>query len=140
MSFIITQTQDDMGQIMLDDKAGDIVSRADSIERKTSSTVMAACKPLLQMTLDGPGMMATPLSGTQVKKQTQKQLHKGAIQAKSHLQKTRQAKKSSKQIANLDTVDMPNNNPKLKESLRLVSKMQFDDLLRYRQGLFSSIT
>jgi hypothetical protein len=141
MSFVITQTQDDIGQVMLDDNDGDIASVDESFGRKTSNTVassvMAARKPLVQMTLDGPGMVSTPISGARLQKQIHKDPHKGAIQVKSHVRKSRKAKKSKKKPgSSLDTVEVPNNDPKLEESLRLVSKMQFDDLMRYRQIVF----
>jgi hypothetical protein len=143
MPFVITQTQDDFGQIMLDNEDGDIASVADSLERKTSSTVvasvMAISKPLVQTTLDGHGMMSTSLSGTRLQKQIHREPHKDAIQVKSHVQKSRRAKKPTKTIATLDTVKVPDNDPKLEDLLRLVSKIKFDDLMRYIGRLISTI-
>jgi hypothetical protein len=65
-----------------------------------------------------------------------KQSSRSKIRVKSHLRRTRKVSKSIKSTIKLHQGDVPTNDPKLAESLQLVSKMQFDDLMMYRQIVF----
>jgi hypothetical protein len=86
--------------------------------------------------LDVPRMMMAPLPRKRAINFKKKNPTKSGIQVRSHLRKSRKAATSTKFKLNIDQEEVPNNDPKLEESLRLVSKMQFDDLMRFRQKVF----
>jgi hypothetical protein len=98
--------------------------------------VLADRKPMVQLTLDGPRMMIAPHPGKKGTAHSRKLTSKSGIRVRSHFRKTNRSTMSTKSMLKLAPVDVPNHDPKLGESLRLVSKMQFDDLMRYRQIVF----
>jgi hypothetical protein len=146
---VISQTQDEKEHLTLKigsptskSTSGDSKSKAYPTSKSTSGDskskayVWADRKPMVQLTLDGPLMMIAPNPVKKGREHFRKLTSKSGIRVKSHFRKTYRDTTSPKSMLKLGPVDVPNNDPKLGESLRLVSKMRFDDLMRYRQIVF----
>jgi hypothetical protein len=131
---VISQTQDKKEHLTL--KIDSPTSKSTSGDSKSKAYVWADRKPMVQLTLDGPRMMIAPHPVKKGREHSRKLTSKSGIRVKSHFRKTNRSTTSTKSMSKLDPVDVPNNDPKLGESLRLVSKMQLDDLMRYRQIVF----
>jgi hypothetical protein len=124
---VITQTQEDKLQSPLRENLSSDAFSGTLNNTTQMSLVMKAMvqKPLVQLTLDGPQMMTAPFS------HNQKHNFKSGIRVKSHVRKARNATAPKKRKG-----EVPNNDPKLNESLRLAAKIKFDDLMRFREIVF----
>jgi hypothetical protein len=153
MPTVISQTQDEnekWEQPQAGSTSGDCHSRACLwAHRKPMNQLtldVPKRKPMKQLTLDVPkskvalhhrhGMIPEPKHGIKIIDHFKKPPAKSGIRVRSHVRKVRKTTTLPKRTVKSELEEVPNNDPKLGESLRLVSKMQFDDLMRFRQRVF----
>jgi hypothetical protein len=126
---VIPQTQEETVQSPLRENiSSDTFPRTlENTPKMSAAMVSVVQKPLVQLTLYGPRRLAAPFS------HIQKHNFKSGIQVKSHVRKARNA--PWKFLKN-KIKEVPIKDPRLNESVRLAGKIQFDDLMRFREIVF----